>query len=61
MSAALGEIRLDPKSPTPLYLQLAESIRNLIAEGRIRTGDALPSERELSQTSGISRVTVRKA
>jgi GntR family transcriptional regulator len=61
LSAALGEIRLDPKSPTPLYLQLAESIRNLIAEGRIRTGDALPSERELSQSSGISRVTVRKA
>jgi GntR family transcriptional regulator len=58
-------LRIDPSlfdaaSPTPLYLQLAELIRQQIAEGRIATGDALPSERELSDAAGISRVTVRK-
>lgn len=52
---------LDPQSPTPLYLQLAEQIRSAIGEGAIKVGDAVPSEREISLSSGISRVTVRKA
>jgi GntR family transcriptional regulator len=61
VSAAFADIRLDATSPTPLYLQLADAIRKRIADGEIGTGDALPSERELSQSTGISRVTVRKA
>jgi GntR family transcriptional regulator len=52
---------LDDASPTPLYLQLADVLRSRIADGAIRTGDALPSERELSDAVGISRVTVRKS
>lgn len=54
-------LSLDQDSPTPLYLQLAEQIRARIAEGAIRVGDAVPSERDLSQIGGVSRVTVRKA
>jgi GntR family transcriptional regulator len=57
----IGLIRLDAGSPTPLYLQLAEHLRGRIDEGTVRVGEALPSERELSQITGISRVTVRKA
>lgn len=53
--------QLSDKSPTPLYLQLADAIRAQIKDGVIKTGDALPSERELSENVGISRVTVRKA
>jgi GntR family transcriptional regulator len=53
--------RLDGGSPTPLYLQLAELIRGQIRDGEIKVGDALPSERELSESIGISRVTVRRA
>lgn len=53
--------QLDEASPTPLYLQLAEQIRNQVRDGEIRTGDALPSERELADAIGISRVTVRKS
>lgn len=52
---------LDQDSPTPLYLQLAEQLRARVAEGAIRVGDAVPSERELSLIGGVSRVTVRKA
>ena len=52
---------LDQGSPTPLYLQLADQIRARIGDGLIKVGDALPSERELSQSGRISRVTVRKA
>jgi GntR family transcriptional regulator len=53
--------RLDGGSTTPLYVQLAERIRGQIRDGVIKIGDALPSERELSEAIGISRVTVRRA
>lgn len=56
-----GRIALDSRSPTPLYIQLAEGLRTLINEGAVRVGEALPSERELSAMTQISRVTVRKA
>lgn len=45
---------------TPLYLQLARNLRNHISEGGIDPGAALPSERDLSELTGMSRVTVRK-
>ena len=54
-------IKVDSGSPTPLYLQLAESLRTMIRGGAVRVGEALPSERELSAMTRISRVTVRKA
>jgi len=57
----LVKARLDGDSATPLYLQLAELIRHQIRGGVIKIGDALPSERELGETIGISRVTVRRA
>ncbi|WP_102796393.1 GntR family transcriptional regulator [Bowmanella denitrificans] len=46
---------------TPLYRQLAAHIRQLIADGVVKSGQALPAERELMEISGTSRVTVRKA
>ncbi|WP_242415347.1 GntR family transcriptional regulator [Sphingomonas panni] len=45
---------------TPLYLQLARSLRDHISDGGIGPGGALPSERDLSEMAGLSRVTVRK-
>ncbi len=45
---------------TPLYLQLARSLREHIRSGAIDPGGALPSERDLSEMAGLSRVTVRK-
>lgn len=45
----------------PLYLQLARSLREHISSGDIGPGGALPSERDLSEMAGMSRVTVRKA
>lgn len=61
MTLEQGRIALDGASPTPLYLQLAESLRGMIRGGAVRVGEALPSERELSAMTSISRVTVRKA
>lgn len=45
----------------PLYLQLKRWIEEAVRTGAIRSGDALPSERDLAQKVDVSRVTVRKA
>lgn len=55
------EVSLEKGNKTPLYLQIANSLRKQISEGRIGSGDALPSERDLCELTGASRVTVRKA
>lgn len=49
-----------PDEGGPLYLQLARSLREHISSGGINPGSALPSERDLSEMAGLSRVTVRK-
>lgn len=45
----------------PLYVKLEALLEQALAAGRLRPGDALPAERELAESAGISRVTVRKA
>lgn len=52
---------LSSDDPLPLYLQLARHLRRLMTEGRLDAAGALPSERNLAESFGISRVTVRKA
>ncbi|MFI5499936.1 PLP-dependent aminotransferase family protein [Nocardia asteroides] len=42
----------------PAYLALAEAIRLLIHDGRAPLGVALPSERDLAATLGVSRTTI---
>jgi GntR family transcriptional regulator len=51
---------LNKKSPVPLYYQLAESLRERILTGQLAPGVQLPSERELSEEAGISRMTARQ-
>ena len=43
------------------YESIVEQIRNLIRKGRLKRGDQLPNERELSETFKVSRATVREA
>jgi GntR family transcriptional regulator len=52
---------LNKNHPVPLYFQLAEHIRQQIQAGEYLPGDQIPSERELSEQAGISRMTVRQA
>jgi DNA-binding FadR family transcriptional regulator len=40
---------------------IVEQIRLLIRQGRLHPGDRLPSERDMCETFGVSRVTVREA
>lgn len=47
--------------PAPLYLLLQRHIRDAVRRGELRPRDVLPSEREIADRLGLSRVTVRKA
>jgi GntR family transcriptional regulator len=51
----------DERSDTPLYLQLAARLASAIHAGTWSAGEALPSERTLSEGVGVSRITARKA
>jgi GntR family transcriptional regulator len=46
---------------SPIYRRLAQDLREKIVAGEIGAGEALPSERDLCQIMGASRVTVRRA
>jgi GntR family transcriptional repressor for pyruvate dehydrogenase complex len=45
----------------PAYQSLADGLREEITSGRLRPGDRLPTEPQLSAQSGLSRSTVREA
>lgn len=46
---------------TPLYEQVVKAIKDQIVSGVYKKGDLLPSEKELIDDLGVSRITVRKA
>ena len=49
------------RSSEPLYLKLSDTLAEQIMDGTLPEGTLLPSERELCQTHGLSRTTVRQA
>lgn len=52
---------IDRNSPIPAYQQIANDIIRRIADREWRVEDKLPSEMELSQNYGVSRITLRQA
>jgi GntR family transcriptional regulator, N-acetylglucosamine utilization regulator len=61
VDALLTPERLADGGSAPLYLRLQRLLGEAIERGALGAGDALPPERELARSLGISRVTVRKA
>jgi len=47
--------------PIPLYHQLEQEIAGRLSSGEFAPGDNLPTEEQLCQMYGVSRITVRKA
>ncbi len=54
-------VTLDRSSPLPLYYQLRNILLQQIESGALMPGDNLPTERELIDRYGVSRITVRQA
>jgi GntR family transcriptional regulator len=52
---------IDPRSPTPIYAQIAARVRIAVASGELATGDALPSVRALAGTLRVNPATVVQA
>src|SRR5471030_2667 len=52
---------LHPKSPVPLYEQIALRLKAAVATGELRAGDLLPSVRQLSGRLRINPATVTQA
>jgi GntR family transcriptional regulator len=54
-------LAINKRLPTPVYLQLKENLVKAIDDGELSAGSALPSERDLADDLGLSRMTVRRA
>jgi len=58
----LGSTRsIDRNHPDPLYVQLRTILKDKIDSKVLAVNDKLPSERELVEMYGVSRITVRQA
>lgn len=53
-------MQLEKDSRRPLYVQLMAEIKNMIRTGKYAAGDRIPTEPELAEMYGVSRITVRK-
>lgn len=52
---------LNPQSGIPIYRQLVEQIRRMVAGGQLQAGDELPSVRELALAHAVNPMTISKA
>jgi len=57
----LETISINPSSEVPLFKQLVEQLRGLMATGILQPGDDIPSVRALARHLGINPMTVSKA
>jgi GntR family transcriptional repressor for pyruvate dehydrogenase complex len=56
-----GERMLTPIKTTKVYEQVVEQIKGMIANGTLKKGDKLPSERDLVEQLQVSRTSIREA
>ncbi len=54
-------LKIEPESPVPIYVQIEEQVRALIAAGQLRPGDQLPTIRQLAVDLGVNYNTVARA
>jgi GntR family transcriptional regulator len=58
---AAPRIRVDPTLPSPIWSQIEENVRYLVASGALRPGEAVPSVRDLAREQRVNPNTVAKA
>jgi GntR family transcriptional regulator len=59
--SALPRVRVDPTLPAPIWSQIEEGVRYLVASAALRPGDAVPSVRDLARDQRVNPNTVAKA
>jgi DNA-binding transcriptional regulator YhcF (GntR family) len=55
------KLRVDPSSAVPIWRQIEEGLRGLVAAGLLRPGGAVPSVREVARELRVNPATVVKA
>ena len=53
--------KISKESPIPLHYQLKEILQEMIENEDLKPGQLIPTERELCEIQGVSRMTVNKA
>ena len=56
-----NRIAVEPKDPRPIWSQIEEGLRRMLASGSLSPGDGVPSVRELATDLRINPATVSKA
>jgi GntR family transcriptional regulator, transcriptional repressor for pyruvate dehydrogenase complex len=54
-------MELSPIKSTRIYQEIVRQVKGMIAEGRLKSGDQLPPERDLAEKFVVSRTSVREA
>ena len=57
----MATLRIDPADPTPIWSQIEEGVRRLVASGSLNPGGAVPSVRDLARDLNVNPATVAKA
>ena len=52
---------LNPQSGIPIYRQILEQVRRMVASGQLAPGAELPSVRELAVAHAVNPMTISKA
>jgi GntR family transcriptional repressor for pyruvate dehydrogenase complex len=60
-AASGGRVDIEPIKSTRIYEEIIRQVKLMIAEGRLKSGDRLPPERELAEKFLVSRTSVREA
>jgi GntR family transcriptional regulator len=61
MGAKQIPLKLDFRSGSPIYIQIMEQIRQMVASGELQPGDQLPTVRQLATDLRINWNTVARA
>jgi GntR family transcriptional regulator len=56
-----GMFRIDPRDAVPIWKQIEEGVRRMIAAGSLTTGMPVPSVRDLARDLRVNPMTVSKA
>ncbi len=55
------ELHIDPKSSLPIYAQLVDRVKHMVATGDLKPGDQLPTVRQLGVDLRVNPNTIARA